>query len=100
MRQTLSVSFCTCSLLLIGADRSTAVVMADNKGNPYANEINIGVNYGKQDGFNEFLCELIVEGLSTAAMALFPELLPAEEAEQMSFEALCGTIGEFANAGS
>jgi len=81
------------------ADNPVAVVKA-NGTNPYANKISIGVNYDTSDGFNEFLCELIVEGLTTAAMALFPELLPEEEAEQMSFEALCGTLGEFADAGS
>lgn len=97
---SISKSFSSNTLDGIQADFLTAVVKSDGKGNPYANEINIGINYGKQDSFDEFLCELIVDGLTTVAMALFPELLPAEGAEEVEFQALCGELGQYANGGS
>lgn len=84
----------------IHTDSLTAVVKSDGKGNPYANEINIGVNYGKEAAFDEFLCELVVDGLLDAAMILAPELLPEEEAAELDFQALCGELGQYANGGS
>jgi len=79
---------------------SIAVVKSDGKGNPYANEINIGVNYAKPSAFDEFLCDMIVQGLTDLAMAVAPELIPAEEAEEISFESFCGEMGSLVNGGT
>lgn len=87
--------FCGRAMLISHA----AVVKSDGKGNPYANMIDIRVDYGKKNDFDAFLCELIVEGLTGIAMALFPEFLPAEELGQLEFETFCGDLGDLVNSG-
>jgi len=77
-------------------DAVTAAVKSDRK-NPYANKINISINYSKQDVFNQYLCKMIVDGLSAAAMVFFPELLPKEALEEAEFDAFCSEIGKLIN---
>lgn len=47
--------------------------------------------------FDQYLCEMIVDGLSAAAMVFFPELLPEEALEEAEFDAFCGEIGKLVN---
>jgi len=43
---------------------------------------------------------LIVDGLTALAEAIFPELLPAEVAEEYEFQTLCGELMDYANPSS
>lgn len=44
--------------------------------------------------FNEFICELIVDGLTALAMAVAPELAGAEVWEDLELETLCHEAAE------
>lgn len=39
--------------------------------------------------FNEFICHLIIDGLTAAVMAVAPELAGTEVFENIEFEAMC-----------
>lgn len=39
--------------------------------------------------FNEFICDTITNGLTAAAVAVAPELAPAETYADQEFQALC-----------
>ncbi|XXH00074.1 hypothetical protein Hte_006416 [Hypoxylon texense] len=77
-----------------------SVVMSDGK-DPYANRIDIGIRLAADDsGTDQLICEVLVEGLTAAAMALAPELAPADAAEDMEFQTLCGDLGDLNFIGS
>jgi hypothetical protein len=64
---------------------------------PYANHMNIQLSYEIGHGtsaFNEFFCELIVDGLTALAIALAPELAGVEVWEDIELQALCAELGE------
>ncbi|KAI1761293.1 hypothetical protein GGR53DRAFT_506076 [Hypoxylon sp. FL1150] len=77
-----------------------SVVMGEDN-NPYANHIEIGVKLaGDDSGIDKAVCEVLVDGLTAAAMALVPELIPADAAEEIEFQALCGDMGDLDFVGS
>lgn len=43
----------------------------------------------KESAFNEFICELIVDGLSDLAMEVAPELVPAELIAEIDMQSIC-----------
>lgn len=53
--------------------------------------MNIGVSFSLDGGpvFNEFVCELVIEGLTAVAMTVAPELAGAELFEGIEFASLC-----------
>ncbi|KAI0405878.1 hypothetical protein F4802DRAFT_596842 [Xylaria palmicola] len=73
------------------APEEIAVVMA-NKGDPYANHLNIGVALDKSAG--SFLCEAIIEDLTLAVSILAPELLEQDILAGYELEAICGAIND------
>lgn len=44
--------------------------------------------------FNEFICEIIVDGLTALAMAVAPELAGAEVWEDIELQAMCAEMAE------
>ncbi|KAK9776082.1 putative Class V protein [Seiridium cardinale] len=74
-----------------------AVVMADAK-DPYANHLNIGVLLEKTEASDGFDCEAMVGLLTTAAVVLAPELLPADALEGVEMESICGIINDAQDA--
>ncbi|KAK9412876.1 putative Class V protein [Seiridium unicorne] len=74
-----------------------AVVMADGK-DPYANHLNIGVLLEKTEASDGFDCEAMVGLLTSAAVVLAPELLPADALEGVEMESICGIINDAQDA--
>lgn len=71
--------------------------MGNSRNGPYANHLNIQLSYQIGHGtsaFNEFACELIVDGLTALALAVAPELAGAEVWEDIELQALCTDIAE------
>ena len=59
--------------------------------------MNIQLSYEIGQGtsaFDEFTCELIVDGLTALAMAVAPELAGAEVWEDVELQAECADLGE------
>jgi hypothetical protein len=59
--------------------------------------MNIQLSYEIGHGtsaFDEFICELIVDGLTALAMAVAPELAGAEVWEDIELQALCADLAE------
>jgi hypothetical protein len=57
--------------------------------------MNIQLSYEIGHGtsaFNDFVCELVVDGLTALAMALAPELAGAEVWEDLELQALCADV--------
>ncbi|KAK9419941.1 putative SGNH hydrolase-type esterase domain-containing protein [Seiridium unicorne] len=74
------------------APETTTVIMSDGK-DPYANLLEIQVDF--DTGGNDFakvLCEMLVQGLTDAAIALAPEFAPEDIAEELDFETMCGEL--------
>ena len=60
---------------------------------PYANHMDIQIEYhveeGGEDLFLEFLCDLIIDGVTAAAEVVAPELAPEEIFADVELDALC-----------
>lgn len=83
--------FCHYTATMCAGPNHINPILADSKGNPYGNHMNIELSR-KLSGtseVNEFLCDLIIDGLTALAVAVAPELLEAEIAGEIEFEALC-----------
>jgi hypothetical protein len=52
------------------------------------------IEHDGASAFNEFLCDLIVDGLATAALLIAPEFAGPEVVEDLELEALCGSLAE------
>ncbi|KAL8747738.1 MAG: hypothetical protein Q9190_000437, partial [Brigantiaea leucoxantha] len=74
-------------------------ILASSKGDPYGNHMNIEVSWklSETSAFNEFICDVIIEGLTALAVAVAPELAGPDIAEDIEFEALCADIAESVN---
>jgi len=71
--------------------------LGNTRNGPYANHMNIQISYEIGHGnsaFNEFICDVIIQGLTALAMAVAPELAGAEVWEGIELEALCGELIE------
>ncbi|KAM0811706.1 hypothetical protein AB5N19_12062 [Seiridium cardinale] len=71
---------------------------APNEINPYANHLNIGVLLEKTEASDGFDCEAMVGLLTTAAVVLAPELLPADALKGVEMESICGIINDAQDA--
>jgi hypothetical protein len=76
-------------------------MVGDTQYGPYANSMNVGMKWEiEHDGdsaFNEFICDLVVDGLATAALLIAPEFAGPEVVEDLELEALCGSLAEASN---
>lgn len=82
--------FTLSSLTLVAAP-----VLAGTTG-PYENSMNIQLSWQLEgtSAFADFLCELVGDALTAAAMEYAPELIEAEIWEQAEFEAFCGELAQ------
>ncbi|KAI1078530.1 hypothetical protein F5B20DRAFT_582157 [Whalleya microplaca] len=85
------VPVCTYKAKMCNAPNEITAV-APNADNAYGNRLNIGVDIEQQDAGAGFDCEAIVELLTTAAIALAPELIPVDVLEGVEVESVCGVI--------
>jgi hypothetical protein len=72
-------------------------VLGNTRNGPYANHMNIQLSYEVGHGdsaFNEFICEVIVDGFTALALAIAPELAGAEVWEDIELQALCADLAE------
>ncbi|KAK6070375.1 hypothetical protein SCUP234_10245 [Seiridium cupressi] len=71
---------------------SSSIVMSDGE-NPYANLLEIQIDFETGgNGVAQVLCEMLVQGLTDAAIALAPELAPEEITEELEFDTVCGEL--------
>jgi hypothetical protein len=71
--------------------------LGNSRNGPYANHMNIQLSFEIGHGnsaFNEFVCEMIVDGLTALALAVAPELAGAEVWEDIELQALCAELAE------
>ena len=93
------ITQCHYSATICAGPNNINPVMGNSTLNPYGNHMNIQIAQ-KLDGasaFNEFICDLIIEGLTALAAAVAPELLPAEIGEDVEFETLCADLASQVN---
>lgn len=89
------VQECTYHATICSSPDHINPVLAGKDG-AYSNHMNIQLEW-KLDGdsaFNQFICDLIVDGLSEAAMLLAPELAGPEIMEELEFQSLCADMEE------
>jgi hypothetical protein len=84
------VEKCHYSGTICSGPNHISVVWGGN-GNPYENHMNIGVaeELDGSSAWNEFICDLIIDGITALAMEVAPELAGAELFEGIEFESLC-----------
>lgn len=64
-----------------------------NGTDPYANALIIQLDFETDRGDTaQILCEVLLEGLTDAAIALAPELAPEDIIEEMEFETICKNL--------
>ncbi|KAL1607616.1 hypothetical protein SLS60_002550 [Paraconiothyrium brasiliense] len=78
-----------------GPDHITPI-LGNTRNGPYANHMNIQLSYeiGGDAAFNEFICEVVIDGLTALAMAVAPELAGAELWEDLELQAVCEGLAE------
>ncbi|KAF2795961.1 hypothetical protein K505DRAFT_359715 [Melanomma pulvis-pyrius CBS 109.77] len=72
-------------------------ILGNVRNGPYANHMNIQLEFELGHGnsaFDEFICELIVDGLTALAMAVAPELAGVDAWEDIELQALCAELAE------
>jgi hypothetical protein len=75
----------------------TDPILGNTQNGPYANHMNIQLQYTMGHGdsaFNEFICEIIVDGLTALALAIAPELAGYDIWEEIELQAMCADLAE------
>lgn len=85
------------SQLLLTVYEFIGVDLAGANG-PYSNHLGIAVTFELESGggpaFNEFICDLIIEGLGVLTMAVAPELAPEEFLTDEELLTICNSALE------
>lgn len=72
-------------------------ILSNTANGPYANHMNVQLQYEIVHGqsvFDEWLCDLIVDGLTALAMYYAPELAGADIWQDIELQAMCAWMGE------